>query len=111
MFGDDAFSILIPEAHIRNRRCTNNRHERYNSTLRHMVGGRRSRLSRMVIDAVWLFCNYIRTHLGLGDITPAEEAGMSMAGPNKLLTLSAMSKMAVPHPQWTRNLVKACQAT
>ena len=111
VFGDDTFSILIPEAHIRNQRCTNNRHERYNSTLRGMVGGRRSRLSRIVIDAVWLFYNYIRTHLGLGDITPAEEAGMSIAGPNKLLTLNAMSKMAVPHPQWTRNLEKACQAT
>ena len=111
VFGDDTFSILIPEAHIRNQRCTNNRHERYNSTLRHMVGGRRSRLSRMVIDAVWLFYNYIRTHIDLGDITPAEEAGMSIAGPNMLLTLNAMSKMAVPHPQWTRNLEKACQAT
>ena len=47
---------------------------------------------------VWLFYNYIRTHLGLGDITPAEEAGMSIAGPNKLSTLIqdvAMSKMAV----------------
>ena len=114
VFGDDTFSILIPEAHIRNLRCTNNRHERYNSTLRGMVGGRRSRLSRIVIDAVWLFYNYIRTHLGLGDITPAEKVGMSIAGPNKLLTLiqnAAMSKMAVPHPQWARSLEKACQAT
>ena len=50
-----------------------------------------------------------RTHMGLGDITPAEKAGMSIMGPNKLLTLNAMSKMAVPHPQWTRNLEKACQ--
>ena len=113
VFGDYTFSILVTEAHIRNQRCTNNRHERYNSTLRRMVGGRRGRLSRMVIDAGWLFYNYIRTHMGLGDITPAEKAGMSIMGPNKLLTLiqnAAMSKMAVPHPQWTRNLEKACQA-
>ena len=110
MFGDDPFSILVSEVHIRNRRRTNNRHERYNSTLRRMVDGRRGRLSRMATDAVWLFYNYIRTHMGPGDITPAEKAGMSMMDPNKLLTLDAMSKMVVPHPQWARNLEKACQA-
>ena len=32
----------------------------------------------MVIDAVWLFYNYIRTHMGLGYITPAEKTGMSI---------------------------------
>ena len=78
-----------------------------------MVGGRRGRLSNVVIDAVWLYYNYIRPHMALGDITPAQKAGMFIYGPNRLMMLiqnAAMSKFAIPHPQWTENLEQACRA-
>ena len=113
MFGANYCSILVRDAHIRNQRRTNNRHERFNSTLRGMVGGRRGRLSNVVIDAVWLYYNYIRPHMALGDITPAQKAGMFISGPNRLMTRiqnAAMSKFAIPHPQWTESLEKACRA-
>ena len=57
VFGANYCSILVRDAHIRNQRRTNNRHERFNSILRGMVGGRRGRLSNVVIDAVWLYYN------------------------------------------------------
>lgn len=41
VFGADPCSILVRETHIRNQRCTNNHHERFNSTLRGMLSGRR----------------------------------------------------------------------
>ena len=89
VFGANYCSILVRDAHIHNQRRTSNRHERFNSTLRGMVGGRRGRLSNVVIDAVWLYYNYIRPHMALGDITPAQKAGMFIYGPNRLMTLSA----------------------
>ena len=113
VFGAKYCSILIRDAHIRNQRRTSNRHERFNSALRRMVCGRRGRLSHVVIDAMWLYYNYLRPHMALGDITPAQKAGMLITGPNRLMTLiqnAAMSKSAIPHPQWTENLEKACRA-
>ena len=111
----DAFgancSVPVRCARIRNRRRTNNRHERFNSALRRMVYGRRSRLPNVVIGAAWLYCNCPR--MALGDITPAQKAGVFIAGPNRLMTLiqnAAMSKFTIPHPQWTENLEKACRA-
>ena len=74
--------------------------------------GERSRLSHITMDTMWSFYNH--THIDLGDITPAEKAGMFIMGPNKILTLMrnvAMSKMATLHPQWMRNVEKACQTS
>ena len=112
VFGADPCSILVRDAHIRNQRRTNNRHERFNSTLREMFHGRRGRLSEIVLEAVWLYYNYLRPHMALGDITPAEKAGMSILGPNKLLTLIQSAAMArFSMPQWIENPEKACGAS
>lgn len=49
--------------------------------------------------------------MALGNITPAKKAGMSIMDPNKLMIQiqnAAMSKFAIPHPQWTENLEQAC---
>ncbi len=111
VFGANPCSILVREAHIRNQRHTNNRHERFNSTLRGMFHGRRGRLSHIVIEAAWLYYNYIRPHMALDNVAPAKKAGMLIMGPNKLMTLfqnAAMSRFAIPHPQWTKNLEQAC---
>ena len=104
VFGNNPCSILVRDVHIRNQRRINNRHERFNSTLRWLFHGRRGRLTETVIMTAWLFYNYLRPHMSLGEITPAEKAGMFISGPDKMMTLiqnAAMSGMALP--QWTEN--------
>ena len=110
VFGAAPCAVLIREAHIRNQQCTNNRHEQFNSTLRGMFGGRRGRLSHIVIEAAWLYHNYIRPRMALGNAAPTEKAGMLIMDPNRLMTLvqnAAMSKFAISHPRWTENLGQA----
>ena len=112
VFGSNPCPILVRDAHIRNQWRANNRHERFNSHLHGMLGGRRGRLSHIVIDAVWLYYNCLRPHMALGDITPDQKAGMFITGPNKIMTLiqnAAMSQFAMPHPQWTENQEQACR--
>ena len=107
VFGNNLCAILVRDAHIRNQRRTNNRHERFNSTLRGLFGGRRGRLTEAVIMIAWLFYNCLRPHMSLGEITPAEKAGMFISGPDKMTTLiqnAAMSGMELPQPQWTESL-------
>ncbi len=61
----------------------------------------------------WLYYNYLRPHMALGEITPAEKAGMSISGPDRMTTLiqnAAMSGRALPQPQWTENLRADCMA-
>ena len=113
VFGHNPCAILVRDAHIRNQRRTNNRHERFNSTLRGMFGGRRGRLSETCIMAAWLHYNYLRPHMALGEITPAEKAGMIISGPDKMTTLfqnAAMSGTALPQPQWRANVRAGCMA-
>ena len=106
VYGDVVCSILLSCAHIRNQWCTNNRHERFNATLRELLFGRRGRLTEAVITAAWLYYNYFRPHMALGETTPAEKAGMTICGPDKITTLiqnAAMAEMAWPRPRWTKN--------
>ena len=113
VFGRNPCAILVRDAHIRNQRRTNNRHERFNSTLRGLFGGRRGRLTETCIMAAWLHYNYLRPHMSLGEITPAEKAGMIISGPDKMTTLiqnAAMYGTALPQPQWTENGSTDCMA-
>lgn len=113
VFGHNPCAILVRDAHIRNQRRTNNRHERFNSTLRGMFGGRRGRLSETCIMAAWLHYNYLRPHMALGEITPAEKAGVIISGPDKTTTLiqnAAMSGTALPQPQWNESGRADCMA-
>ena len=71
------------------------------------------RLTKNVLSSVWLHYNYLRTHMSLGGITPAEKAGMYISGPDKMMTLiqnAAVSKVVSPQPQWTENK-NVCLAT
>ena len=106
VYGAVVCAILFSCAHIRNQWCTNNRHERFNSILRELLFGRRGRLTEAVITGAWLYYNYLRPHMALGEITPAEKAGMDIRGPDKVATLiqnAAMAEMAWPRPRWTKN--------
>ena len=105
-FGRNMFTIHIRHAHIRNRRRTNNRHERFHSTVRWLSCGRRGHLTSTVLDGVLLYHNYPRPHSALGGIPPAEKAGMLISGPDKIMALmqnAAMSEMALPQPRWVDN--------
>ena len=104
--GDVVCSILLRCAHMHNQWRANNRHERFNATLREMPFGRRGRLTEAVIMAAWLYYNYLRPHMALGETTPAEKAGMTICGPDKITTLmqnAALAEMAWPWPRWTKN--------
>ena len=106
MYGNVVCAILLSCTHIRNQWCANNRHERFNSTLRDLLFGRRGRVTEAVVMAAWLYYNYLRPHMALGKITPAEKAGMGIRGPDKVTALiqnAVMAKMAWPRPQWTKN--------
>ncbi len=63
--------------------------------------------------AAWLHYNYLRPHMALGEITPAEKAGMIISCPDKMTTLfqnAAMSGTALPQPQWRANVRAGCMA-
>ena len=76
-------------AHIHNQRRANNRHERFNATLRELLFGRRGRLTEAVIMAAWLYYNYFRPHMALGKTTPAEKAGMTIVAAIAIRSLAA----------------------
>ena len=84
------------ESHIRNRRCTNNGHERFNGTLGEFLEGARGlqRTDSTLVRASLLHYNFIRPHRGLGGITPAAAAGINVRGTNTWLTLIQHAALA-----------------
>lgn len=61
----------------------------------------------------WLYYNYLRPHMALAEITPAEKAGMLISGPDKMTILvqnAAMSGTALPQPQWAGARRADCMA-
>ena len=92
---------------------TNNRHGRLNPALRGLFRGRRGRLTETCITAAWPYYGYLRPHMSLGEIAPAEKAGMPISGPDRMTTPiqnAAMSGTALPQPQWMENGRADCMA-
>ena len=87
VFGDDPTICHISDAHIRNQHHTNNIHERYNSTTRRMLAGRRGRITHAVLLATWIHYNYFRPHMSLKEKTPAEAANIRIGQGSKMKTI------------------------
>ena len=88
--------VHFRESHIRSRRCNNNCHERFNGTLSERLGTARGiqRTDSTLVVASLLHYNFVRPHLGLGGITPARAAGITIRGTNVWLTLIQHAALA-----------------
>ena len=84
IFGDDPTICHISDAHIRSQHLTNNIQERLNSTTRGILGGRRGRITHAVLLSAWIYYNYFRPHMSLGDKMPAEAAGIPGASTRRV---------------------------
>ena len=82
-------TMHIPDAAVNNRHVNNNQHERHNGDTERRKKGSRGFNSDVpglfVLDEV--YHNFLRPHVGLGGMTPAEKAGITIPGPDRLLTL------------------------
>ena len=82
-------TMHISDVSINNRHVNNNQHERHNGDIERRKKGSRGFNSDIpglfVLDEI--HHNFLRPHMGLGEMTPAEKAGITIPGPDKLLTL------------------------
>ena len=69
-FGREECSIHVRETHIRNQRANNNGHERFNLTLSDMLPRRKARMTGSVLQAGWLYYNFLRPHMSLAGAPP-----------------------------------------
>ena len=56
-------------------------------------------MTESTLQAGWLYYNFLRPHMSLGECTPAEKAGIRIEHKDKLLVLiqnAAMSGMPCP---------------
>ena len=87
--GPRPVTMHIPDAAVNNRHVNNNQHERHNGDAERRKKGSRGFNSDVpglfVLDEV--YHNFLRPHMGLGGMTPAEKAGITIPGPDRLLTL------------------------
>ena len=88
--GPRPVTMHIPDAAVNNsRHVNNNQHERHNGDTERRKKGSRGFNSDVpglfVLDEV--YHNFLRPHMGLGGMTPAEKAGIIIPGPDRLLTL------------------------
>ena len=79
----------IPDAGINNKHINDNLHERHNGDTERRKKGSRGFNS----DVPWLlvldeiYRNFLRRHMGLDGLAPAEKAGITIPRPNKLRTM------------------------
>ena len=82
-------TLHVADVSINGRHANNNIHERHNGEtemVRKRARGFNSDVpALLVLEEV--YHNFLRPHLGLGGLTPAEKAGIRVPGPDKLLTL------------------------
>ena len=82
-------TMHIRDASINNRHVNNNQHERHNRDIERRKKGSRGFNSDVpglfVPDEI--YHSFLRGHMRLGGMTPAEKAGGIIPGPDKLLTL------------------------
>ena len=82
-------TMHIADAAVKKRHVNNNRHERQNGETQRCKANRRGFNS----DSPGLFLlneiyhNFLRPHMGLDGMTPAEKEGIHIPGPDRLLTL------------------------
>ena len=99
IFGEDPTICHISDAHIRNQDLTNNIQERFNSTTRGILGGRRGRITHAVLLSAWIYYNYFRPHISLGEKTPAEAAGIQIGKRSKMKTIIQNAVTPPPPPR------------
>ena len=82
-------TMHIPDARINNKHINNNRHERHNGDTERRKKGSRGFNSDvpglLVLDEI--YHSFLRRHMGLGGLTPAEKAGITIPRPDKLRTM------------------------
>ena len=94
-------SIHVSNAHIRGEFANNNVLERFNGDVRQWARARRGvkRGDGRLLDGFVLHHNFLRPHAGLGGDTPADRAGIRIAGPDRLATLVRAADLgAAPVP-------------
>ena len=84
-------TMHMPDAAVNNsRHVNNNQHERHNGDTERRKKGSRGFSSDvpglLVLDEVYHH-NFLRLHMGLGGMTPAGKAGITIPGPDRLPTL------------------------
>ena len=74
---------------IRDRHATNNPYERLNGEIRDRIARIRGfkSIEPALLRLLIMYHNFIRPHGGLDGRTPAEAAGIAVAGPDKWRTL------------------------
>ena len=93
------FTMAMPKTkHVRHIHISgdknNNKMERLNGEVRDREKTMRGlkKMDTPIIKGYQLYHNYIREHEGLGGITPAEAAGIKIAGTDKWLTIVQNAK-------------------
>ena len=82
-------TIHMADTGIRDRHPANNTYERFNGEIRDRIARIRGFKSRdpALLGLLIVYHNFMRPHGGLGGRTPAEAAGITIAGPDKWRTL------------------------
>ena len=82
-------TVHIADAGIRDRHATNNPYERLNGEIRDRIARIRGfkSIEPALLRLLIMYHNFIRPHGGLDGRTPAEAAGIAVAGPDKWRTL------------------------
>ena len=83
-------SLHIANAALKGKHVDNNQHERQNGDMADRIkAGTRGFNSDCpgLLSLHAVYHNFLRPHLGIGGMTPAEKAGVHVPGPDKLLTL------------------------
>ena len=83
-------TIHIANVALYGKHVDNNQHERQNRGLadRLKAGVRGLNSDHPGLLFLWVvYHNFLRPHMGIGGITPAEKAGIHIPGKDKLLTL------------------------
>ena len=75
--------VHVADCHWMKKYCSNNGHERFNGELGDVLKGVRGikKYESPLFKLLTVHHNFIKPHLGLGGMTPAKAAGITIKGP------------------------------